>query len=78
MRLEHTIFNKPLNAGVKLEPHDWEKDFDPRGTWLVQTGDLGRGKGNDYGIVSDGHGFEDSPDCERISGGINTKGPYPV
>lgn len=47
-------------------------------TWIVQTGDLGSGKGNDFGVVSDGHGFEDSPDCERIAGGINSKGPYAV
>ena len=33
------------------------------------------GKGCDVGMVTDGHGFEDSPDCERISGGINSKGP---
>lgn len=45
-------------------------------TWLVQTGELG--KEVDYGVVSDGHGFEDSPDCERISGGVNSKGPYAV
>ena len=36
------------------------------------------GKDVDYGVVSDGHGFEDSPDCERISGGKNSKGPYAV
>ena len=78
MRLEHPIFRTPLTAGVKLEPNDWEKDHDSRGTWLVQTGELGRGKGNDYGVVSDGHGFEDSPDSERISGGVNSKGPYAV
>ncbi len=78
MRLEHPIFSQPLAAGVELEPNDWEKDFDPRGTWLVQTGDVGRKKGNDYGVVSDGHGFEDSPDCERISGGVNSKGPFAV
>lgn len=78
MRLQHPIFQKPLLAGVKLEPNDWQKDYDSRGTWLVQIGELGSGKGNDYGVVSDGHGFEDSPDCERISGGINSKGPYAV
>lgn len=44
----------------------------------MQTGELGTGKGNDFGVVSDGHGFEDSPDCERISGGINSKGPHAV
>jgi hypothetical protein len=35
-------------------------------------------QGCDVGMVSDGHGFEDSPDCERISGGINSKGPMAV
>jgi hypothetical protein len=78
LRLQHPIFNTPLQAGVKLEPNDWEKEYDGRGTWLVQTGKLGSGKGNDYGVVSDGHGFEDSPDCERISGGINSKGPHAI
>ncbi len=32
----------------------------------------------DVGMVSDGHGFEDSPDCERIAGGVNSKGPMAV
>lgn len=45
-------------------------------TWSVQTGDPG--KTVDYGLVSDGHGFEDSPDSERICGGVNTKGPRAV
>ena len=37
-------------------------------------------KGNraEYGMVADGHGFEDSPDCERISGGVNSKGSRAV
>ena len=54
----------------------WEIDHDDRGTWQVQTGELG--KEVDYGVVSDGQGFEDSPDCERIAGGINSKGPRAV
>jgi hypothetical protein len=28
------------------------------------------------GLVSDGNGFEDTPDCERIAGGVNSKGPH--
>lgn len=32
----------------------------------------------DVGLVSDGNGFEDSPDCERITGGVNSKGPRAV
>jgi hypothetical protein len=54
----------------------WHPEIDPRGTWLVQTGKLG--PENDFGVVSDGIGFEDSPDCEIISGGINSKGPHGV
>ncbi len=30
---------------------------------------------DNVGMVSDGFGFEDSPDCEWISSGINSKGP---
>lgn len=55
---------------------DWEQEYDDRGVWVVQTGEPGRTV--DYGVVSDGHGFEDSPDCERISGGVNSKGPHAV
>jgi hypothetical protein len=42
----------------------------------VHSGDFK--DGCDVGMVSDGHGFEDSPDCERISGGVNSKGPMAV
>lgn len=76
MRLDHPIFNEPLDAGVTLVSHEWEKDFDDSGVWVVQTGEPG--KEVDYGVVSDGHGFEDSPGCERITGGVNSKGPYAV
>jgi len=74
MRLDHPIFKGPLAVDIDLRPNDWGKDFDDRGVWQVQTGKMG--SENDYGVVSDGHGFEDSPDCERISGGINSKSPY--
>lgn len=72
---------------MTLEPNEWETGYDDRGVWVVQVGKMGSGGRenvtlgelrNDYGVVSDGHGFEDSPDCERISGGINSKGPYAV
>ena len=45
------------------------------GTWLVHSGEFPE---IDVGMVSDGHGFEDSPDCERIAGGVNSKGPMAV
>jgi hypothetical protein len=76
VRLDHEIFHSPLAAGVELVEHDWERDHDGRGVWVVQTGEPG--KDVDYGVVSDGHGFEDSPDCERITGGVNSKGPHAV
>ncbi len=66
----------PLPAKVTLVEHEWEKEFDDRGVWIVQTGEPGETV--DYGVVSDGHGFDESPDCERISGGVNSKGPYAV
>lgn len=28
-----------------------------------------------WGVVADGYGFDDSPDCEYISSGVNSKGP---
>ena len=76
MRLEHPIFQGPLQPKIELVASDWGQEYDDRGVWVVQTGKPG--KTVDYGVVSDGHGFEDSPDCERISGGVNSKGPYAV
>ena len=43
--------------------------------WRVHPDELAE---KNYGLVSDGYGFEDSPDCERISGGVNSKGPESV
>ena len=74
MRSEHAIFHSPLKADITLDGEPWEEAGDGQHTWIVQTGK--EGKENDYGVVSDGHGFEDSPDCERISGGVNSKGPH--
>jgi hypothetical protein len=45
--------------------------------WLVQTVDYSA-PWIDAGIVSTPYGFEDSPDCEIISGGINSKGPESI
>lgn len=75
MRLDHAIFQGPLTVPVTLDAdHPWPEAKDGKGTWLVHEGEFG--KGCDVGMVSDGHGFEDSPDCERISGGVNSKGPH--
>ena len=77
VRLDHPIFQGPLGVNVVLDKdHPYADAHDGQGTWLVHEGEFG--KGCDVGMVSDGHGFEDSPDCERISGGINSKGPKAV
>src|SRR5688500_10418708 len=81
MRLNHPIFQGPLAVTV---PIDKDKPFeaakDGEGTWRVFEAhfDDPAAPKADYGVVSDGHGFEDSPDCERISGGINSKGPKAI
>lgn len=75
MRANHPIFQGPLPVEITFDKEPvWNPEADPRGTWLIQKGKLG--PENDYGVVSDGVGFEDSPDCEIISGGINSKGPH--
>lgn len=75
MRANHPIFQGPLRVEMTFDKVPaWHPEIDPRGTWLVQKGQPG--PENDYGVVSDGIGFEDSPDCEVISGGVNSKGPH--
>lgn len=80
MRLEHPIFKGPLDPklviGEAAKPeyviHGVGMIKEPP-VWTVQTGEMMTQI--DYGLVSDPHGFEDSPDAEWISSGINTKGP---
>jgi hypothetical protein len=81
MRLDHAIFHSPLEPKIEIvakpkpEGYDaWEKDLPASfPMWHVQDGEVG--KTVDYGIVSQPYGFEDSPDCEYISSGVNSKGP---
>ncbi len=81
MRLDHAIFHSPLAPKIEVvskpkpEGYDaWEKDVPATfPMWKVQDGELG--KTVDYGLVSQPYGFEDSPDCEYISSGVNSKGP---
>jgi hypothetical protein len=70
------IFHSPLRVDTTLEHReaDAKQGYD-QGTWLVHSGEFPE---IDVGMVSDGHGFEDSPDCERIAGGVNSKGPMAV
>jgi hypothetical protein len=71
------VFQGPLKVDIVLDrDHPFEAAKDGAGTWLVHEGEFKQGC--DVGMVSDGHGFEDSPDCERISGGLNSKGPRAV
>ena len=80
----HTIFNAPHKVDLKYEtiatPKHYRNWYDGRSmhekiaVWRVH-GEL---KQKDYGLVADGYGFGDSPDCEAISGGINSKGPSSV
>lgn len=84
MRLDHPIFQGPRRVDVELVPASISANHavyppsldarDPR-AWIVEvTPKDTRGK-PPYGLVVDGYGFEDSPDCEWISSGDNTKGP---
>jgi hypothetical protein len=83
MRLDHPIFQGPMRPQIELVSlptpggyRNWAggKELPAKlPMWTVQSGDLG--KSVDYGLVSDPVGFEDSPDAEWISGGVNSKGP---
>ena len=86
MRLEHPIFHGPLVTGVqftKVETPEAYRTYpdgrnlpDKIATWRVQGGKSA--KTVDVGLVADPLGFEDSPDAEWISSGINSKGPRSV
>jgi hypothetical protein len=76
LRANHTIFTAPLAVDLTLQQRDEDaKAGYPGGTWLVHTGEMPE---VDLGMEADGHGFEDSPDCERIAGGVNSKGAAAV
>ena len=82
MRLEHPIFQGPLAVSIELEEVDKPENYAswPGGAempakipvWTVQKAGYPE---VDPGLVSDSFGFEDSPDAEWISSGINSKGP---
>src|SRR5215831_3100262 len=81
MRLDHAIFHAPLQPKIELATimtpdgyRSWEPNVPAKlESWRVQEGELG--KSVDYGLVSNPYGFEDSPDAEWISSGVNSKGP---
>ena len=77
MDVAHPIFRQPIHiqipwqstptpahyAKVNLAPQELK-------TWQVNDS-----PSLEPGLVADPYGFEDSPDCERISGGLNSKSP---
>src|SRR5688572_10947681 len=81
MRLDHPIFTTPLRANLETRAiampegyRSWEANLPATiDAWKVQDGKLGETV--DYGLVSSPYGFEDTPDAEWISGGVNSKGP---
>lgn len=82
MRLEHPIFKGPLAVDITLEEVDtpdnyaeWPEGRDGPEKTAVWTVQVPKFPEVDAGIVSDPYGFEDSPDSEWISSGINSKGP---
>lgn len=80
----HEIFREPFPVRLEFEsvptPQNY-RDF-PDGRSLPATMQVWRvhlkPEQQDYGLVSDPYGFADSPDCEFISSGINSKGPNSV
>jgi hypothetical protein len=82
MRLDHPIFQGPLARHIEFTeavvPGNYRMYPEGRDLpetiqgWKVHEGEF---PAIDVGLVSDPYGFEDSPDCEWISSGINSKGP---
>lgn len=85
MRLSHPIFHRPLDPRIELEAIDTPDGYRiyPEGkhlpdqllAWTVHEGKFPK---VDVGMVSDPVGFEDTPDTEWISSGVNSKGPRSV
>src|SRR4051812_20115442 len=81
----HEVFRTPLSVDLHLEEQPTPEHYrhHPGGerlgrtirVWKVQTR---RFTDLDPGLVSDPIGFEDSPDAEAISSGLNGKGPDSV
>lgn len=81
----HEIFQKPLKVNIRWEERPTPEDYRhwPGGeklgktmkVWKTQTKTFPE---TDPGLVSDPYGFDDSPDAEAISSGLNSKGPDSV
>lgn len=85
MRLDHPIFHHPLEPTIELTEIDTPGSYRnwPDGrhlgpkmkVWKVHDGKFPQ---IDVGLVCDPYGFEDTPDAEWISSGVNSKGPGSV
>jgi hypothetical protein len=85
LRLDHSLFHKPLEVDPKLEPMPTPEDFPyltldkklgpTMSVWKPQTKDYPE---IDPGLVSSLYGFTDSPDAEVFAQGIAGKGPDTV
>src|SRR5215510_4406677 len=85
MRLDHPIFNTPLKPTIEQTEiaapknyRNWPEGHDQPAkilSWKVHEGEFPK---VDVGLVADPYGFEDSPDVEWISSGVNSKGPRSV
>lgn len=81
----HEIFKGPFPVALEFEEADTPENYRhwPGGAergkqlkvWKVQNKEFPE---IDPGLVSDPYGFDDSPDAEAISSGINSKGPEAV
>lgn len=86
MDSKHAIFHRPYEVTLKFEdapiPSNYAGYPETKAlgktvpVWRVQT--VAPGRELDFGVVSDPYGFEDSPDAELISSGLNSKGPRSV
>lgn len=85
MAPKHEIFHKPLRVNLEWEEQPTPENYRhwPDGdkvektikVWKVQTKKFPE---IDPGLVSSPYDFDDSPDCEVISSGLNGKGPNSV
>jgi hypothetical protein len=81
----HEILQRPFPVNLQFDEVDTPEDYRdwPGGAelgkklkvWKVQNKQFPE---IDPGLVSDPYGFDDSPDAEVISSGINSKGPEAV
>jgi hypothetical protein len=81
----HEIFEKPFKVEFEFDEVETPRNYRdyPEGkdlpeqlkVWRVHADPL---PDKNYGLVSGGYGFTDTPDCEYISAGVNSKGPGSV